>query len=177
MTLFNIFSTYLKVGFLAFGGGYAMLPILEKEFVVRRQWLTDAELLADFAIANSLPGIIAVNTATFLGYRLKGIKGGLVAALGMIIPSILIITIIAAFFQNFADIPWVQRAFHGLNIAIIVLLVDTIVKMWRRGIRDIITFIIFAAVIITYLLTGLNPVIFVILGAIAGLTLAGRRQK
>ena len=133
--------------------------------------------MADFAIANSLPGIIAVNTATFLGYRLKGIKGGLVAALGMIIPSILIITIIAAFFQNFADIPWVQRAFHGLNIAIIVLLVDTIVKMWRRGIRDIVTFIIFAAVIITYLLTGLNPVIFVILGAIAGLTLAGRRQK
>lgn len=177
MTLLNIFTTYIKIGFMAFGGGYAMLPILEKEFVEKRQWITDDQLMEDFALAGSLPGIIAVNTATFLGYRLRGVRGGIVAALGVIIPSILIITIIAAFFQNFANIPWVQSIFRGLNIAIIVLLISAVIKMWKRGVKDIITFIIFGITVAAYLITGLNPVLLVLAGAIAGLILAGRGQK
>lgn len=177
MTLLNIFATYIKIGFMAFGGGYAMLPILEKEFVEKRQWITDDQLMEDFALAGSLPGIIAVNTATFLGYRLKGVKGGIAAALGVIIPSILIITVIAAFFQNFASIPWVQSIFRGLNVAIIVLLISAVIKMWKRGIKDVITFLIFGLTVAAYLVTGFNPVIFVIAGAIIGLALAGRGQK
>lgn len=162
---------------MAFGGGFAMLPILQREFVEKRHWLSEEELIDDFALANSLPGIIAVNTATFLGYRLKGVKGGITAAVGVIIPSILTITIIAAFFQNFAELAWVQKIFKGLNIAIIVLLVSAVIKMWQRGIIDIITFIICAVVVTVYLLTGFNPVFFIIAGALAGLILAGRGQK
>lgn len=177
MTLFKLFITYIKIGFMAFGGGFAMLPILQREFVEKRHWLSEEELIDDFALANSLPGIIAVNTATFLGYRLKGVKGGITAAVGVIIPSILTITIIAAFFQNFAELAWVQRIFKGLNIAIIVLLVSAVIKMWQRGIIDIITFIICAVVVTLYLLTGFNPVFFIIAGALAGLILAGRGQK
>ncbi len=154
-----------------------MLPILQREFVEKRHWLSEEELIDDFALANSLPGIIAVNTATFLGYRLKGVKGGITAAVGVIIPSILTITIIAAFFQNFAELAWVQKIFKGLNIAIIVLLVSAVIKMWQRGIIDIITFIICAVVVTVYLLTGFNPVFFIIAGALAGLILAGRGQK
>ncbi|MEG1821600.1 MAG: chromate transporter [Clostridiales bacterium] len=177
ITNLRILISYLKIGTLAFGGGYALLPLLEREFAEKRKWLTPEELLDYFALSNSIPGLIAVNTATFLGYRLKGISGALCAALGMILPSLIIISVIATFFQTFGDISWLQSIFKGLNIAIVVLLLDVLIKMRSRSIYDLITFGIFGIVLALYLYTGLNPGFFVLFGALVGLLLAGRSKQ
>lgn len=177
LTPIKIFFTYLKIGVLAFGGGYVMLPLLEREFSEKKQCIPVEELYELFALAQTIPGLIAVNMATFLGHRLQGVKGALAAASGVIIPSIVIITVIAAFLQGFDEIPWVQSIFHGLNIAIVALILELLWKMGRKNLTDWITLGIFLITVVVYFITGWNPVFFVIFGICAGLLLAGRGQK
>ena len=120
--LLTLFLTFAKVGVMTFGGGYAMLPILQREIVENRKWATDEELTDYFAIGQCTPGVIAVNTATFIGRRQKGILGGIAATLGVVFPSLIIISILAGLIANFAHLTWVQHAFatqasascHGL---------------------------------------------------------------
>lgn len=111
--LMNLFIIFFRIGAFTFGGGYAMLPALQMELVEKRSWVSDEEILDYYAIGQCTPGIIAINTATFVGYKRKGLIGGIVATLGMVAPSLIIITTIAAFFKHFQDIEVVQRAFGG----------------------------------------------------------------
>ncbi len=177
MSLFTLFITYIKIGAQAFGGGYAMLPLIENAFVTKHRLIGEDELYRLFALSQSLPGLIAVNMAIFLGHRLRGFAGAVVAACGVILPSIVIITLIAAFFRRFADIDAVQRVFRGLNIAVLVIIAHALWKMAKKGLTDIVTMLIFAVVTAASLLTDFNPVFFAIGGALAGLLLAGREVK
>lgn len=177
MNPFSLFCTYFKIGAMAFGGGYTMLPLLEREFVKKRHCIEGDDIFEMFALSQSIPGIIAVNMATFLGYRLGGLRSAIAAACGVMLPSIIIITVIAAFFQNFAEMLWVQSTFRGLNIAIVVLIINVLWKMARKNITDFITFGFFLLTVVFYFLSGLNPMFFVIFGVIGGLLLAGRGKS
>lgn len=133
--LVDLFVTFAKMGAVTFGGGYAMLPILQKTVVENKNWATDEELLDYYAIGQCTPGIIAVNTATFIGYKTKGVLGGIVATLGLIFPSIVIIAIIAAFLQNFASLAVVQHAFAGIRVCVGVLVLNAVLKLWKAPLK------------------------------------------
>lgn len=177
MSVFKIFLSYFKIGCMAFGGGYSMLPLLEKEFAEKNRAIDRDALYELFALSMSLPGIIAVNMAMFLGHRLRGYKGAVAAACGVILPSILMITIIATFFHRFSDLPAVQSCFKGLNIAVLAIIAQALWKMLKKGIRDKVTFGIFLGVLVGYLVTGWNPVLFTIAGTLVGLAFLGRRER
>ena len=127
--LFDLFWTFCKIGALTFGGGYAMLPLIQREIVENKKWSTEKEILDYYAVGQCTPGVIAVNTATFIGFKLKGIVGGIVATLGVIFPSLIIILIIASFLQSFADLSIVQSAFAGIRVAVVALIITTVIKL------------------------------------------------
>ena len=128
----DLFLTFARIGGLTFGGGYAMLPMLQREVVEKRGWATEGELMDYYAIGQCTPGIIAVNTATFIGHKNKGILGGIIATLGVVFPSLVIITIIAAFISNFAELAVVQNAFAGIRVCVCVLILNAVIKLWKK---------------------------------------------
>ena len=147
MELLRMFLTFAKVGVMTFGGGYAMLPILQREIVEKHQWATDAELTDYFAIGQCTPGIIAVNTATFIGRKHQGILGGIVATLGVVFPSLVIITLIAAFLTNFADIPLVRNALAGVNACVVALIASSVLKLGKTTLKNSPSVVIFLCVL------------------------------
>ena len=163
-----IFISFCKVGVLTFGGGYAMLPILRREIAQRRGWITDEEAADYFAMGQCLPGIIAVNTAVFVGRGRKGVPGGIAAAFGVIFPSFVIILIIASLLQNFAHIPQVQSAFYGIRIAVAALILDAVIKMWKSGIKDLFGIFIFVTAFILSVVLNISPVILVLCAILVG---------
>ena len=167
--LMDLFFTFARIGGLTFGGGYAMLPMLQKEVVEKRGWATEEELMDYYAIGQCTPGIIAVNTATFVGQKTAGISGGIFATLGVVFPSLIIITIIAAFIQNFAHLAIVQNAFAGIRVCVCVLIFNAVVKLWKKSVIDKPTFAVFILVLLGSALTSLSPVVFIILAALFGI--------
>ena len=165
----DVFITFAKVGVMTFGGGYAMLPILQREVVENKGWVTDEELTDYFAIGQCTPGVIAVNTATFVGKKLYGIPGAIFATLGMVFPSLVIITLIAALINNFSDIPAVKNIFAGIRVCVCVLILNAVVKLWKKTVVDRSTLAIFICVFVLSVLVDITPVVFVLLSAIAGL--------
>ncbi|MCI8437078.1 MAG: chromate transporter [Lawsonibacter sp.] len=145
---FDLFLTFAKVGVCTFGGGYAMLPILQREVVEKKGWATDGELTDYFAVGQCTPGIIAVNTATFIGFKYKGIPGGILATLGVVFPSLIIITAIAAFLSNFADIPMVRHALAGINAAVVALIASSVVKLGKSTLKNGAAIAIFLCVLV-----------------------------
>jgi len=133
--LWELFSSFFAIGAMTFGGGYAMLPMLEREIVQKHQWATQEEILNYFAIGQCTPGIIAVNTATFVGYKTQKIWGGIFATLGVVTPSVIIITVIAMVLQNFMDIQWVQHAFGGIRVAVCALIVASVIKLAKSNVK------------------------------------------
>ena len=170
-TLFKMFLTFARIGGFTFGGGYAMLPMLQREVVEKYKWATNDELLDYYAIGQCTPGVIAVNTATFIGYKLKGIPGAIFATLGVVTPSIIIIGIIAAFISNFRDLEVVQWAFSGIRAAVVALILSAVIKIGKKSIIDIFTVIIFLMVAVLSFVLDISPVIFVIAAAVCGLVL------
>ena len=152
--LWELFIVFAKIGGFTFGGGYAMLPILQREVVENRNWATSEELMDYYAIGQCTPGIIAVNTATFIGYKRKGIIGGIVATIGCVFPSLVIIMIIAAFINSFTHIVWVQHALAGIRVCVCVLVLDAVIKLAKKSLIDAATYLIFAAVVILSLFTN-----------------------
>ena len=134
--LWELYITFLRIGGLTFGGGMAMLPILQREVVEKKGWAADEELTDYFAVGQCTPGIIAVNTATFIGFKYKGIPGGILATLGVVFPSLIIITAIAAFLSNFADIPVVQHALAGINAAVVALIAASVMKLGKSTLKN-----------------------------------------
>jgi len=143
----DLFLTFAKVGVCTFGGGYAMLPILQREIVEKKGWATDEELTDYFAIGQCTPGVIAVNTATFIGRKYKGIPGGVFSTLGVVFPSVVIITLIAAFLSNFADIPVVQHALAGVNACVVALIASSVVKLGKSSLKNRKSWCIFVVVL------------------------------
>lgn len=164
--LFELFFIFFKMGSFTFGGGYAMLPIIQEEIVKKRKWATDEEVLDYYAIGQSTPGIIAVNTATFIGYNLKGVFGAFFATMGIVSPSLVIISIIAAFFKNFQDYAIVQHALAGVRIVVAALILNTVIKMFKDSVKDYLTLALFSLSFIILVFFDLSPIILIILSTI-----------
>lgn len=175
--LLDLFWAFAKIGALTFGGGYAMLPMLQREVVEHHGWATEEELMDYYAIGQCTPGVIAVNTATFIGQKTRGISGGIAATLGVVFPSMVIITLIAALVRNFAHLAIVQNAFAGVRVCVCVLIVNAVVKLWKKSVVDLPTLIVFAAVFAGSVLTELSPVLFVLLAGAAGLVIQNLRRR
>ena len=174
--LWNLFLTFCRIGGLTFGGGYAMLPMLQKEVVEKYHWATEDELMDYYAIGQCTPGVIAVNTATFIGYKLNGLPGAIFATTGVVFPSLVIITIIAAFIQNFAEIIYVQQAFAGIRVAVCVLVLNAVIKLWKSGVKNTVGFGVFIVAFVLTALLGISPVYLVIASALLGIFLGKRKE-
>ena len=177
-TLLQLFLIFARIGGFTFGGGYAMLPMLQKELVENKGWTTNEELIDYYAIGQCTPGVIAVNVATFVGYKTKGVLGGIFATLGMITPSLIIVGLIAAFISGFQDYEVVQWAFSGIRAAVVALILSAMWKIAKKSIVDIFAFVMFLLVAILSYCTDLSPAIFVIAAGVCGLILnsAGIRK-
>lgn len=166
--IINLFLAFAKIGAVTFGGGYAMLPILQRDIVKKHGWATDEELMDYFAIGQCTPGIIAVNTATFIGYKQKGVLGGIFATLGVIFPSIVIISVIAAFITNYADLPVVRYAFNGIRVCVCILILNAVLKLSKSSLVDKRTSGIFAVVFILSMFFNISAAILVLAAGLAG---------
>ncbi|MCQ2401214.1 MAG: chromate transporter [Lachnospiraceae bacterium] len=175
--LSDLFITFAKIGVMTFGGGAAMLPMLQREVIDNKNWVAEEELIDYYAIGQCTPGIIAVNTATFVGYRKRGIAGGIIATLGVIFPSLVIITLLAGLIQNFADLPVVKSAFAGIRVCVCVLILNAVLKLLKKSVIDKVTVIIFILVLAGSCFLDLSPIIFVVVSAAAGLILKALSEK
>ncbi|MDD5897511.1 MAG: chromate transporter [Clostridia bacterium] len=175
--LWDLFCTFAKVGVMTFGGGYAMLPILQREVVDKKGWATEEELMDYFAIGQCTPGIIAVNTATFVGQKLKGIAGGIAATLGVVFPSLVIIVLLAGVIEAFSHLGWVQHAFGGIRICVCVLILNAVVKLFRKAVIDKLTLAIFVVIALGSYFTPVSPVLFVLAAGIIGIVLKNAGGK
>ena len=175
--LLELFLTFAKIGGFTFGGGIAMLPMLQKELVENKKWATQDELMDYYAIGQCTPGIIAINTATFVGYKEKGVIGGIVATLGMAFPSVVIITIIAALVSNFQDLQVVQWAFGGIRAAVVALILSSVIKLMKKSVIDIPTALMFIAVAVLSTVTNVSPVVFVLISGVLGILLKGGKKS
>lgn len=146
--LVSLFLTFARIGVCTFGGGYAMLPILQRELVEDKKWATETELADYYAVGQCTPGIIAVNTATFVGRSQAGIAGGVVATLGLVFPSLVIIIVIAAFLQNFMHLEFVIHAFNGVRAGVVALILSSVIKLFKNAVMDWPTRVIYAVVLI-----------------------------
>lgn len=175
--LLDLFKTFCRIGGLTFGGGYAMLPMLQKEVVEEKEWATNDELLDYYAVGQATPGIIAVNTATFVGYKVRGIAGAFFATTGVVFPSFIIIIAIATFLQSFSKFTIVQHAFSGIRIAVGVLVLDAIIKLYKKSVLDLKGIIIFIATVLAGVLFNISPIYIVISACIIGLLVSYRGEK
>lgn len=167
--LWELFTMFLRIGAFTFGGGYAMLPIIQNEVVEKREWATDEEILDYFAIGQCTPGVIAVNTATFICYKRKGIIGGIVATIGVIFPSLVIITSIATFFKHFQDYKVVQYAFGGIRVGVVALIANTVIKMFNQTVKDLVGIGIFIMAFLVIAFIDVSPVVVIVIAALVGI--------
>ena len=169
--LFELFRAFAAVGVMTFGGGYAMIPILEREVVEKRHWASSEQLMDYYAVGQCTPGVIAVNTATFVGYQVAGTIGGIVATLGVIFPSMVIITLIAGVLTHFADVPAVQSAFAAVRVCVCVLIFNAVLKLWKSAVKDKAALVLFLIVFGLSLFLDLSPIVYVVFCAVAGILL------
>ncbi len=180
--LTELYWTFVRIGCVTFGGGYAMLPILERELVDKRQWTTMDDLRDYFSIGQCTPGIIALNVSTFIGEKRGGVKGALAATTGFLTGPVVIILIIAMFLKNFATLPLVQHAFAGIRVCVCVLILQAVLRLWKKSVVDPFTLGLYLAVFALNALSGLLPVkipaaVLVILSGAAGILAANRKNR
>ena len=177
--LIDLFVSFFKIGLFTFGGGYAMLPMLQREVQDRHGWVTEEEILDYYAIGQCTPGVIAVNTATFIGTKLAGALGGAVATLAVVCPSVLIITAISTVLKNFSDLDIVQHAFAGIRVAVAALVVSSVWKLYRKGVKGAFSNGIFAASLLLIVLLDISPVWVVLAALVLGIvrTWKGAREQ
>lgn len=177
--LLDLFLTFARIGGFTFGGGYAMLPMLHKEVVLKKRWATEEDLMDYYAVGQCTPGIIAVNTATFIGYKEKGIVGAIVATAGIVAPSLVIIMIITAFVNNFSSLTWVQHALAGIRACVCVLVLDAVIKLAKKSLVDAAAVCVFIAIMALSLFTSVQTFVWVIAAGIAGILIKviGERGK
>ena len=154
-----------------------MLPILQREVVENKGWATDEELSDYFAIGQCTPGVIAVNTATFIGQKRRGILGGIVATLGVVFPSLVIIAALAGVITTFSHLAWVQHAFAGIRVCVCVLIFNAVLKLWKGAVKDVWGLVIFLVILALSVFTKLSPIIYVLAAAVAGLLIKNLGAK
>jgi chromate transporter len=169
--LCKIYAVFFRIGALTFGGGYAMLAILQRDVVQRFRWTTNEELIDFYAISQSLPGLIGVTTAMLVGYRTKKFPGLAAAAFGVVCPSVLVILFIAVFIQNFLELQSVQYAFNGIRVAVAALIINTTLAMWKSSVKDKACLLVFMATLLVFLFVKISPIVPVVAGAAAGIAL------
>lgn len=170
---FDLFITFFKMGIFTFGGGYAMLPLLEREVVDKKKWASREEILDYYAIGQATPGIIAVNTSTFCGFSKAGNFGAIAASLGFITPSIIIITIIAKFLTKFSHLAFIQYAFAGIRVAVCALVLNTVINLVKKNANTKIKFLVFVLTFLAIAALSISPVLVVIVVGVFGI-LIGR---
>lgn len=163
-----MYLTFFRIGAVTFGGGYAMLPILQREIVEKKHWATDEELMDYYAIGQCTPGVIAVNTATFIGRKYRSIVGGIVTTLGVVSPSVVIISIIAAVINNFADIAWVQNALGGIRVCVCVFILNSVLKLFKSAVVDKATMVLYLLLLLGTLFFDISPIVCVVIAGVAG---------
>lgn len=169
--LWNLFFTFSKISPVSFGGGYAMVPLLERSVTQKKKWVKAEDITDVLVMAQSVPGSIAVNTATFIGYRLVGIPGAIAATLGIVLPTFFIVLILAALFLSFKDNPLIQAAFMGIRPAIIALIAYAAVNIGKTSIFNKGTTVIALIALLIFLFIPVNPIIVLIVGGLLGILL------
>ena len=175
----RLFLTFLKIGAFTFGGGYAMIPMIQKEAVAKRHWIRDEDILDIVAIAESTPGPIAVNSATFVGYETAGFWGAFFATLGVMLPSFVIISAIACVLRQFESLQAVRYAFFGIRAGVLALIIKALVSMYRQCPKNLLSCVLMAASFAAAVFFKVNVLLIIACCAAAGLvsTLAERRRR
>ena len=176
----KIFLTFMKIGAFTFGGGYAMIPLIQKEAVEKNKWVTDEDILDVVAIAESTPGPIAINAATFVGYHVAGFAGAVAATLGVVLPSFVIILAISGLLQQFQDLKVVRYAFNGIRVGVLVLMLKALIKMFRANRKGALPYVLMGLAFALTALVGVNTFLVIILCGVLGLVsslLAERRLR
>ncbi len=170
--MLDLFCTFFRIGILTFGGGLTMLPMLKYEIVEKKKWCSEEQLLDCYAVGQCTPGIIAVNTATYVGYLQKGVAGGIWATFGMVSPSLLIITVVAAFLRQFMDNIWLQHALMGIRGVVCALMFNTVLNLAKKSLIHPLCYAICLAAFLLAMFTNIPTILIVVLSAIAGNLLA-----
>ena len=165
ISLWKIFAVFFKMGLFTFGGGYAMLPILKSEVVAKYHWVSEEELMDYYSVGQCTPGIIAVNAASFIGYKLRRLTGLITATLGVITPSIVVILLVAVLLKQYMDNQYVQWAFAGIRISVVALVINTVIDLWQKGIKSIRECIVCAVALLLLFCCNLSAVFIVLLSA------------
>lgn len=173
----ELFIAFVRIGAFTFGGGYAMLPMLEREVVEQHHWATSDELLNFYAVSQCTPGVIAVNVATMVGSRVAGTLGAAVATFGVVLPSFIIILLIASLLQTVSHLAIIQHAFAGIRIAVGALILSTIVKLLKSSVNDKVTTLLFCATLLCMLMADVTPVIIIAIAALVGISLKVFRKE
>lgn len=168
-SLLELYIAFFKVGLFTFGGGLAMLPIIEREVVTNKKWVSYEELLDYYAVSQSTPGIIMVNVATFIGYKERGVLGGIITTLGVISPSLIIITSIASLIQNFQDIPEVKSALKGIGAAVCAIIITSIIKLGKSSIKDKVGIALCLVGFVVAYFTRISIIYVIVIGIAVGL--------
>lgn len=167
-TLWQLFLAFLRIGSFTFGGGYAMLPMIQREIVQKYGWASDDDITDFFAIGQVTPGVIAVNTATFVGYQVAGTAGALVATLGVITTPLILITLISGILVQFAELTMIQHAFQGIRACVVVLIGDAVYTLTKKSVTSKLAWAIFIGVAVVSLIFSLSPVLVVIAVGLLG---------
>ncbi|MBQ8868811.1 MAG: chromate transporter [Oscillospiraceae bacterium] len=176
-----LFATFFKIGAFTFGGGYAMIPLIQKEVVENKKWISDSDILDIIAIAESTPGPIAINSATFVGYKVAGVFGSFCATLGVVLPSFVVISIISVVLREFSSLAAVQFAFRGIRAGVLALILKALISMYKQCPKGAVSYVLMALAFVFAAFTEIN-VIFVLIGCavfglITSLTAARRAEK
>lgn len=176
--LLGLFATFFKIGAFTFGGGYAMIPLIQREVVESRKWITDEDILEIVAIAESTPGPIAINAATFVGQKVCGFFGALLATLGVVLPSFVIISVIAGVLSWFEDVEIVQYAFSGVRAGVLALIIKAIISMYKQSPKGILSYCIMAGAFVAAAMLKVNVLLVIVCCAVVGLiaSLAAKRK-
>ena len=168
----ELFFTFFKIGLFTFGGGYAMIPLIHHELVEKKQWINDDEMVNMIAIAESTPWVIAVNSATFVGYKIAKFWGGLLATIGVVLPSFIIISLIALFFENFLAIPLVAAAFKGIRAGVVVLILNACLKLYKKSPKTALAYLLMALALGLSLFVDFQYLSFllIVFGMVVGIT-------
>ena len=175
--LIELFLTFFRIGAFTFGGGYAMIPLIQKEVVDNKHWVSDEDILDIVAIAESTPGPIAINSATFIGYRTAGVWGSFFATLGVVLPSFVIISLIAYLLEEFASYNVVKWAFFGIRAGVLSLVTKSLWTMYKKAPKGVLAMIISLASLILVAFANVNALIVIALGAVCGLTASEIKRR
>lgn len=162
-----LFWVFFKIGAFTIGGGLAMLPLIQDEFCVKNKWVDEKEIVDIFAISQSLPGVISINSSIYVGYKIAGMPGAVLSAFGITLPAFLVILLIVLFFDNIADNPYVKKAFAGVIAGVVGMLTVSTIKLAKSAIRDVFGIILAAVALVVLVLFDTNVVLVILTGAVA----------